>query len=130
MSPPTHPAPRPPGTVGWTQASGMAGGGRREEPRLGGKLPAGLFGFLRFQSRVVPSVVVRLSRKTPLCPSRSAITFPSLKPQAHRHLFKVSFCSYNSCARVGDKNSTYQRSCRRRRRTCPKQSGGRCVIET
>jgi hypothetical protein len=66
VSPPTHPAPRPPGTVGWTQASGTGGGGQREEPRLGGKLPAGLFGFLRFQSRVVSPAVVRLSRTTPL----------------------------------------------------------------
>lgn len=35
-------------------------GGAQEEPRLGGKLPAGLFGFLRFQSRAL-SLVVGLS---------------------------------------------------------------------
>jgi hypothetical protein len=54
------PPPAPPGAVGWTWASCMESGGAPEEPQLGGKLPAGLFGFLRFQSRALSPAVVGL----------------------------------------------------------------------
>lgn len=126
MSPPAPPAPRPPGAVGWTQASGMGAGGRREEPRLGGKLPAGLFGFLRFPSRVVSPAVVRLSGTTPSAPPapQSHSLLSSCSPTAT--LSKSAFALRTPVRGwvLRTRPTTTNQSCRRRRRTCPSRSGG------
>lgn len=85
----------------------LGGGGRNCDS--GGKLPAGLFGFLRFQSRVVSPAVVRLGRTTPLpLPLRNHIPF-SQAAAPPPPFQSQPLLSHSSSARVGDKNSTYHR---------------------
>ena len=71
-------------------------GGAQEEPRLGGKLPAGLFGFLRFHSRALSPVVglsdnLRAIQNDPSL-RRPSVPLSSFGFQYRRHLFKASSC--------------------------------------
>lgn len=107
------------------------GGGGAEEPGLGGKLPAGLFGFLRFQRRVLSPAAVRLRsslRTNGTTPRpRPSVILPAFRLQSGRHLFKASSCPPRTRERgwVTRKNfPTYHPSPTGAGAPAPTQSGG------
>lgn len=102
----------------------LGAGGAQEEPRLGGKLPAGLFGFLRLRSRAL-SPVVGLGdnlRATQIDPS---VPVPSFRRRSHRHPSQAGSCPQNPRARAGDREEFCPHpSPRWRARTCPSTEWG------
>lgn len=102
----------------------LGAGGAQEEPRLGGKLPAGLFGFLRLRSRAL-SPVVGLGdnlRATQIDPS---VPVPSFRRRSRRHPSQAGSCPQNPRARAGDREEFCPHpSPRWRARTCPSTEWG------